>query len=144
MRIGTLRIRLFLDANVLISAAWKEGGKVAQIWQIPGVELVASSYVLAECRRNLPRSEQLVRLDRLLSAVRVLTFEKEPVLENPPELPGKDQPVLAAAVLSRADFLVTGDRRHFGAWFGREILGIRVEPPRRFQTVLTEGDRNIV
>jgi len=136
---GKRRVRLFLDANVLFSAAWKEGSKVTRLWDIPDAELVTSNYVLAECRRNLPREEQHIRLDELLLAVRVLAFPKEPLLENPPDLPEKDQHVLAAAVLARADFLVTGDRNHFGEWYGSTIHGLRVEPPGRFPEVLAES-----
>jgi predicted nucleic acid-binding protein len=133
------RIRLFLDANVLISAAWKHGSKVAQIWHIPDVELVTSNYIVAECRRNLPRAEQMIRLGEMLLSVRVFEFDATPELENMPPLPEKDRHVLAAAVLSRADFLVTGDHRHFGAWYGSQVLGVRVEPPPRFPGVLEEA-----
>jgi predicted nucleic acid-binding protein len=132
------RIRLFLDANVLVSAAWKDGSKVCRIWQIAGVELLTSNFVVAECLRNLPRKEQQSRFVELLLALRVLNFEKLPRLESPPPLPEKDQHVLAAAVLARADFLVTGDRKHFGAWYGGSVCGIRVEPPGRFPLVLEQ------
>jgi predicted nucleic acid-binding protein len=135
----TRRVRLFLDANVLISAAWKDDSKVARIWHIPDVELVTSNYVVAECRRNLPREEQQKRLRLFLLSVRVLEFQRTPVLENPPSLPVKDQHILAAAVLARADFLVTGDRKHFGSWYGTTVLGLGVEPPARFPQVLEEG-----
>lgn len=130
------RFRLFLDANVLVSAAWKDASKVARLWQIPNVELIASNYVVAECKRNLPHPDQQVRLGEFLLSMRVIDFQKTPVLENPPALPEKDQHVLAAAVLARADFLVTGDRKHFGAWYGTKILGVRVEPPARFPSIL--------
>jgi predicted nucleic acid-binding protein len=132
------RIRLFLDANVLVSAAWKDGSKVCRLWQIIGVELLTSNFVVAECLRNLPRDEQQSRFVQLLLALRVLNFEKLPRLESPPPLPEKDQHVLAAAVLARADFLVTGDRKHFGAWYGGSVCGIRVEPPARFPLVLEQ------
>ncbi len=133
------RARLFLDANVLISAAWKEGSKVARLWTLPGVELVASGYVVAECRRNLPSEAQQNRLDHFLNSVRILDCVGTPVLQNPPALPAKDQPVLAAAILARADFLVTGDRQHFGGWYGGSVLGLRVEPPGSFPKVLDES-----
>jgi predicted nucleic acid-binding protein len=136
------RWRLFLDANILISAAWKDGSKVARIWSIPGIELVTSNHVLNECRRNLPREEHRLRLAKLLLDVRILEFSTIPVLENPPLLHEKDQHVLAAAVLSRADFLVTGDRAHFGQWFGTSVTGIRVEPPARFPFVLEQHGEN--
>jgi len=130
------RVRLFLDANVLVSAAWKDGSKVTRIWNIPDIELVTSNYIVAECKRNPPRQDQQDRLNRLMLAVRVLEFQRTPVLEIPPSLPVKGQPVLAAAFLSWADFLVTGDRKHFGAWYGATVLGIRVEPPASFPQIL--------
>jgi predicted nucleic acid-binding protein len=132
------RVRLFLDANVLVSAAWKDGSKVARIWQIPYIELITSNFVVTECIRNLPREEQQDRLNRFLLALRVLEFQRMPILENPPPLPEKDQHVLAAAVLARANFLVTGDRKHFGEWYGGSVCGVRVEPPGRFPLVLEE------
>jgi predicted nucleic acid-binding protein len=133
------RFRLFLDANVLISVAWKNDSKVARVWQIPNIALVTSNYVLMECNRNLPREEQQKRLGQYLISVRVLEFNQMPVLENSPPLPEKDQHVLAAAVMARADFLVTGDRRHFGEWYGDRVLGVRVEPPFSFPQVLVDS-----
>lgn len=130
------RARLFLDANVLVSAAWKDASKVRRLWQIPGVELVTSNFVLEECHRNLPFPEQHRRLAQLLRTVRVFVFRSAPSLEASPPLPEKDKHVFAAAVLARATFLVTGDRSHFGAWYGTSVLAIRVEPPASFPSVL--------
>jgi hypothetical protein len=87
----------------------------------------------------LSREEQQSRLSNFLLALRVLEFPRMPILENPPSLPEKDQHVLAAAVLAWADFLVTGDRKHFGEWYGGSVCGVRVEPPGRFPLVLEEG-----
>jgi predicted nucleic acid-binding protein len=132
------RTRLFLDANVLVSAAWKDGSKVGRIWQIEGVEMVTSNFVVAECRRNLPCAEQQNRLEHFLFTVRVLVFPRMPRLETPPPLPEKDQHVLAAAVLARADYLITGDIRPFGEWYGGSLCGVRIEPPGRFPLVLED------
>lgn len=41
----------------------------------------------------------------------------------------KDAPVLAAAIASGADVLVTGDRMHFGHLFGRRGRGVKVLSP---------------
>ncbi len=130
------RIRLFLDANVLVSAAWKTESKVLRLWQIPDVELVTSNLVLEECQRNLPLPDQHRRLAQVLESVCVLVFRSAPLLETSPPLPEKDKHVIAAAVLARATFLVTGDRTHFGVWYGSSILGIRIEPPASFPSVL--------
>jgi predicted nucleic acid-binding protein len=133
------RARLFLDANVLVSAAWKDASKVLRLWQIPGVELVTSNFVIEECVRNLPLEEQHRCFAEILRTVRVLKFAAPPSLENPPPLPEKDKHVFAAAVLSRSGFLVTGDRTHFGAWYGKSLLGVRIEPPASFPAVLSES-----
>lgn len=130
-------VRLFLDANVLISVAWKEQSKVARLWSIPQADLVSSNFVYAECARNLKLPEQHRRLARYLEQVRVFDFPAEPALEQMPEMEAKDRHVLAAAVLTRSHFLVTGDRAHFGQWYGTSVLGVRVEPPSRFPLVLT-------
>ena len=132
-------IRLFLDANLLISAAWKDGSKVIRIWRIPGVQLLTSEYVLGECGRNLPLPHQQQRLAELLLSVRVIQIPDDAALPRPPLLPQKDQPVLTGAVFARADFLFTGDIRHFGQWYGSTLLGIRIEPPGSFPQILDSG-----
>lgn len=45
-------------------------------------------------------------------------------------LPDKDRPVLAAAIRLGCDALVTGDRMHFGAGYGRTFAGVTVHSPR--------------
>jgi hypothetical protein len=44
-------------------------------------------------------------------------------------LPDKDVPILLAAIEARATHLITGDVRHFGAYFGKRIEGILVLLP---------------
>ncbi|MCK6371456.1 MAG: hypothetical protein L6Q83_09065 [Gammaproteobacteria bacterium] len=44
-------------------------------------------------------------------------------------LPARDAPILAAAIVSRSAVLVTGDRRDFGALFGKIIDGVEILPP---------------
>jgi predicted nucleic acid-binding protein len=133
------RVRLFLDANILISAARKEGSKIIRLWDFSTVELVTSNYVLDECRRNLPAEDQIARFTDLMHTVRVVEFPKPPVLHDPPPLSEKDQPVLAGAVLARADFLVTGEKKHFGVWYGSQLSGIGIEPPSVILDLLQAG-----
>ena len=45
-------------------------------------------------------------------------------------LPEKDRPVLAAAMRPRCDVLVTGDRLHFGAAYGKTFGGVTIHSPR--------------
>ncbi|MEH2293167.1 hypothetical protein [Nostoc sp.] len=46
-------------------------------------------------------------------------------------LPLKDAPILATAVESRADLLVTGDKTHFGSFYGQELEGVIVVDMRQ-------------
>jgi hypothetical protein len=45
--------RVFLDANVLFSAAYIEGSGLARLWQLADAELLSSDYATEEARRNL-------------------------------------------------------------------------------------------
>jgi predicted nucleic acid-binding protein len=49
--------------------------------------------------------------------------------EIAPELPEKDRPVLAAAIQSRCDVLLTGDKTHFGPLYGRVLEGVTIHSP---------------
>jgi predicted nucleic acid-binding protein len=127
---------IFLDANVLISAAWKEGSEIARIWRMEGLRLVTSNYVMGEVQRNLHQISQIERLRRLMRSVQILSFEKLP--EIPPEIvmPEKDRPVLAGAIQAQADHLLSGDKRHFGPFYGKTILGVRFTAPTELLDVL--------
>jgi len=123
------RRTLFLDANVLVSAAWKENAETARIWQLDGAKLVTSNYVMAEVQRNLATVVQIERLRGLMTSVEVFFFPQLPEPVEALALPAKDRPVLAGAVQARADYLITGDKKHFSNWFGKRICGVRIEPP---------------
>ena len=45
------------------------------------------------------------------------------------DLPEKDWPVLGGAAAAGATHLITGDLRHFGAYFGETVLGVLVLKP---------------
>jgi predicted nucleic acid-binding protein len=127
---------LFLDANVLISAAWKESSEIAMIWQMEGVRLITSNYVMSEVERNLHQASQIERLRRLMRTVQMLSFEALPDIPEATELPEKDRPVLAGAIQARADHLVSGDKKHFGSWYGSSIRGVRITAPTELLGVL--------
>jgi predicted nucleic acid-binding protein len=124
--------RLFLDANVLFSAAYREDAGVRRLWQLRETELVTSAYAVEEARRNLDAAEQRADLDALLGAVRVSNLLADPTGHPGIEgsgLPEKDLPILRAAVATNATHLVTGDRRHFGHLFGKTVAGVLVVRP---------------
>ncbi|MDP9474303.1 MAG: PIN domain-containing protein [Actinomycetota bacterium] len=124
--------RLFLDANVLFSAAYRKDAGVRRLWGLPETELATSAYAVEEARRNLDTAEQRADLDELLEAVRVSNLLADPTVHPGIEasgLPEKDLPILRAAVAAHATHLVTGDRKHFGALFGKKVAGVLVVRP---------------
>ena len=57
--------RVFLDANVLFSAAYRADAGLRQLWNIPRIFLCTSRYALGEANINLPEERQRVRLGEL-------------------------------------------------------------------------------
>lgn len=140
-------MKLFLDANVLFSAAHQESGNAQALVALARAgrcTLQTSSHALEEARRNLALKSKGFesRLAQVLAAV-------ELVAEAPPQLVdwaraeglgAKDAPILAAAALAGADVLVTGDARDFGALFGRSLRGVQVlAPARALERLLDEA-----
>lgn len=130
------RVTFFLDANVLISAAWKEGSEIALLWQMKEVRLITSNYVMGEVQRNLHRADQIERLRGLMRSVRVVSFDRPLDLPEAMELPEKDHPVFVEAAQARADHLISGDKKHFGPWYGKVLRGVRITAPTELLAVL--------
>ena len=59
--------RLFLDANVLFSAAYRPAAGIARLWAFKKVELTTSAYAAEEARVNLAEQDQRQRLAKLQS-----------------------------------------------------------------------------
>lgn len=120
--------RLFLDANVLFSAAYRANAGLLQFWKLKNAVLCSSRYALEEAAINLAHDVQERRLEKLAAAIEFF----EPISRSLPQgltLPDKDVPILLAAVAAEATHLITGDVRHFGRYFGRRIEGMLVLPP---------------
>jgi uncharacterized protein len=125
--------RVFLDANILFSAAYRPYAGLRQLWEGPDVELVASAYAVEEARRNLNRPEQRAALAALLQSVQVLAATPgDPPLTLSSDLAEKDRPILAMAVAAQATHLITGDVRHFGRYYGQTVAGVRILPPAAY------------
>jgi len=123
---------VFLDANVLFSAAYRLGAGLRRFWELEAVELVTSAYAAEEARSNLRDADQRQRLRFLLALVRVVEDVADLPLPPDVELPPKDRPILVAAMRAGATHLVTGDVMHFGRYFGRRIGGVLVQKPADF------------
>jgi len=125
--------RVFLDANVLVSAALTPGSRLHDLWTRPNVRLLGSPYVAEEARRNVVDPAARERLEALLAALTMLPTEPADVpIADDPGLPAKDRPVLLAAFASAADYLLTGDLTHFGPLMGRNVGGVTTMLPGEY------------
>jgi uncharacterized protein len=129
--------RVFLDANVLFSAAWRAESGLLRFWNLPLV-LVSSPYAVTEAERNLSRKrpEALARLEALLEPIEIV--EGLAPVEGS-GLPAKDVPILAAAVAGRCQVLLTGDVADFGHVIGQTVLGVRVLTPSMLLAEIQKG-----
>ncbi len=129
-------MRLFLDANVLFTAAHNPAGRSAALFELARGgygDLLTSPHAVEEASRNL-RLKYPASVVTFEAMLRSVTVQPE---ASPSDvswaidqgLPLKDAPVLAAAAAARADLLVTGDRTHFGHLFGQRLRGVEVAPP---------------
>lgn len=127
-------MRIFLDANILFSAA-KSPGAIRRLLTLlleARHECWVDDYVLTEARRNLELKAPngLVVLERLLKRLRLARVRPRATELDASPLPEKDRPILAAAMHLACDALVTGDRTHFGPLYGRSIRGVTIHSPR--------------
>ena len=126
--------RLFLDANVLFSAAYRLNSGLLELWRLKDAVLCSSRYALEEARANLEEHAQHQRLIRLSESLQL--FEVEPSgFPSGVSLPEKDVPILLAALRAGASHLLTGDIRHFGPYLGRRIEGTAVMLPGEYLRV---------
>jgi len=123
--------RLFLDANVLFSAAYKIDARLRQLWKIKNVTLCSSRYAVEEARTNLSNEDQRKRLTELSGSLHLFEAGQ---MSLPLEivLPEKDVPIFLAAMEARATHLLTGDIRHFRAYLGKKIEGIAIMLPGEY------------
>jgi predicted nucleic acid-binding protein len=125
--------RVFIDANIVFSVAYGSPG-LDRLWELAKkghCVLLASRYVIEEAKKNLNTSDQLKNLEACLSDVQIV-IEADQSIICPIDLPPKDIPVLMAAISAKADYLITGDMVHFGKYFGRSIMGVRIMMARDY------------
>lgn len=126
-------MRIFLDANVLFSAAHSDAGRAHALVRLAEAgycSLLSSGHALEEATRNLRRKSR--DFEERLGYV---TQQTEIVAEAPQSVvrwaaglgvSANDAPILAAAVHATAEYLATGDQRDFGPLFGRVLRGVKV------------------
>jgi uncharacterized protein len=125
--------RIFLDANVLFVASYREGAELSRLWKLPGIRLLTSTYALIEVFRNVNDAAQRVRLAELVASIELVTEKPEgEAIARSVGLPDKDVPILHAAISGQATHLLTADRRHFGRLYSTQISGVLILAPAEY------------
>jgi predicted nucleic acid-binding protein len=131
-------LKLFLDANVVFSAAHQETGNAQALVALARAgrcTLQSSAHAIEEARRNLSlkSSKYEKRLAVALAQIEVVAEAAPALVEwaRNEGLPLKDAPILAAAAQAGAEALVTGDARDFGPLYRRTLRGVQVLAPAR-------------
>ena len=111
-------MRVFLDANVLFTAAHNPGGKAAFVIEIGAAghfTVCTSRAACEEAERNLA-ARYPDRLQALASMMRGISIvSMDPSCPVPDGLPPGDAMIFQSAVSCRATHFLTGDLRHFGS-----------------------------
>jgi uncharacterized protein len=131
-------MRIFLDANILFSGALPHS-RMRAFLDFLGreCECLTNRYAVEEARRNLTAKypealrhlEPLVRHCELIAAVKT---------DLPVRLALKDVPILGGAIAGKAHYLLTGDEKDFGKFFGQTIEGVQILSPRMMVDKLKE------
>ena len=131
-------MKLFLDANVIFSAAHRSEGRSQSLVALASAgtcKLLTSAHALEEAGRNLrlKSSGFETRLESLVGLSKVVPEGPAVLVAWATErgLPPNDAPILAAAIHAQADLLVTGDTRDFGHLFDQVLRGTRIVTPAK-------------
>jgi bifunctional DNA-binding transcriptional regulator/antitoxin component of YhaV-PrlF toxin-antitoxin module/predicted nucleic acid-binding protein len=143
-----LAMRIFLDANILFSAA-RSAGAIRQLLHDLHADshaLVADEYVATEARRNVAAKatdDAVDYLQALLARIEVSPVQRPVGAQAACSwLPEKDRPVLMAAMALKCDALVTGDRSHFGPGYGKTFEGVTIYSPAQLAQAIWLQEKN--
>ena len=139
---GTEKHRIFLDSNVILSGLFSERGAPRLILDLLCLDLpvfqgVTGRFNLTEIERNIAKKapgaltvldEYLPRLG--LEIVPVPFFDELEPFRG--AVDDKDLPVLASAVMGKADFFVTGDKRLLSQISRQSVFSVRSLMPADF------------
>ena len=125
-------LRLVLDTNIVVSAALKPSGLQRTVLLLalnPPARLYVSDAIIAEYRAVLARPELRIRRGLRLQLLQLVRNSSHWVTVRRPLQITKDpddNKFLECADAARADYLVTGNQRHFPKfWKGTKVITSR-------------------
>ncbi len=139
---GKKVVRVFLDSNVILSGLLSERGAPRILLELLSLRLPflmgsTGRYNLIEIERNLKK--KMPALFPLFKSylpklnLKVIPLPRlQDVRGFSEQIAEKDVPVLVSAIQSKADFLVTGDKQHFGKMKGIGEYPLQIVTPSDF------------
>ena len=135
-------VRVFLDSNVILSGLISDKGAPRIILDLLTLKLpflvgCTGRFNLMEIERNLkarmPGLLPLYRKYLPLLHLKIIPLPRQQELrEFASQIVDKDLPVLVSAIQGKADFLVTGDKRHFQKLRSSKEYAVRIVTPAEF------------
>jgi predicted nucleic acid-binding protein len=142
-------VRLFLDSNVILSGLLSDRGAPRIILDVlslgfPFLTGSTGKYNLIEIERNLKKrlpglwpvyKRYLPRLNLKVIPVPL----RDELREFSGKIADKDIPVFVSAIRAKADFLITGDKQHFGKLKDVEKYQLTIVTPSDFVDSILPG-----
>jgi predicted nucleic acid-binding protein len=139
---GKKVVSVFLDSNVILSGLFSERGAPRILLDLLSLELpflvgATGRYNLIEIERNLKKKmpSLLFLYKSYLPKVNLKVIplpRPEEVRDFSGKIAEKDIPVLISAIRSKVDYLVTGDKQHFGKMKELDKYPFHVVTPSEF------------
>lgn len=119
-------MRVFLDANILFSAAFAKSLLADFLEELQRhADLLTNAYARTEAERNIA-----AKAPKRLAALRAFAdgLELVPLQLFDPgvKIAEKDRPILCGAIAGHADYLLTGDKKDFGHLYGKTVQGVKI------------------
>ncbi len=93
---------------------------------------VTSLFAIGEVNRHIVLSAQQLRFDELIARTGMVSDADLGFVPQSIQMVEKDRPILAAAIAASVDYLITGDKSHFGHLYGTRVSGVYVITPADF------------
>ena len=146
-------VRAFLDSNVIISGLLSDKAPPRVILDIlshelPFIHAATAQYNLEEIERTIARKIPAIRIvfHDFMSRLR-MDIIPLPTRRNLSKYRGviadEDLPVLVSALEYRADYLVTGDKRHFNGLRERKDIPLKICSLSEFVEVMAAVIREL-
>jgi predicted nucleic acid-binding protein len=93
---------------------------------------VTSFFAIGEVNRHIVLPAQQLRFHELIAQTGMVSDADVGFVPQSIQMVEKDRPILAAAIAASVDYLITGDKSHFGHLYGLRVSGVTVISPADF------------